>query len=245
MQRYFVKEFDYDEKLKHYTDILTLSSRDSHHLKNVMRKKVDDEIEVVLDENIFICKIININENVKCQIIRKIEKEEDNIPSITIAQSLVKEQKMDYILQKSCELGVNQIIPLSTYRSIIKIDKKENKKIERWQSILNSASEQSKRTNCPNVLPIMNIDELCNLDYDYKLLCSVNQKSINIKNVLSNVSISDTILVVVGPEGGFTLEEEEKLINFGFTSISLGNRVLRTESVSLFILSIFNYIFMR
>ena len=235
MQRYFCNSDN---------DTFTLSSDDSYHITKVMRYDVGTKIEVVDNEELFISEIISISPLVVAKKIEKISSNVDKL-NITIAQSLVKEQKMDYILQKGTELGVSSFIPLIVERSVVKINNKEEKKIERWNTIVKEASEQSKRLDIPFVLSPCSIKELSKLDYDYKILCSVNEVSKSIKTVLSNVNISDRILIVVGPEGGFTKKEEEELINNGFISVSLGDRVLRTETASLFVLSIINYIFMR
>lgn len=237
MQRYFVSNKE--------NDTYILNQDDSHHIINVMRMNINDEIEVVYDSKLYICSIISMDNLVKCKQIREIETSFNNIPKVIIAQSLVKEQKMDYILQKSCELGVTELIPLITTRSIIKVDKNDNKKVSRWQKILKEASEQSKRIDIPNVSNIMDLKDLVNVNAKYKFVCSVKEKSKTIKSILSNVNNSDTIIFVIGPEGGLDNYEEEFLINNGFISITFGNNVLRTETTSSFILSVINYEFMR
>ena len=151
---------------------------------------------------------------------------------------------MDLILQKSCELGVSEIIPINATRSIVKLDKKETKKIDRWNKILKEASEQSKRVVIPKVNEIMDIKDLINLDYDIKILCTVNELSMSLKKVLDKDLTNLKILFVIGPEGGFTDNEEKILIDNGFISTSFGKRVLRTETASLYALSIINYILM-
>ena len=167
------------------------------------------------------------------------------LPKVSIAQSLVKEQKMDYILQKSTELGVYEIIPIYTERSIIKVKDKYDQKIERWKKVVKEASEQSKRFTLPYLNRIINLNELIKEKYDFKFVCSVNEKTKTIKNVLSNVNINDTILFVIGPEGGFSEKEEKLLVDNGFQPITLGENVLRTETSSTFVLSVINYHFMR
>lgn len=236
MQRYFVETKE---------DIFKLSDDDSYHIIKVMRNQIGDKLEIVINKELYLCEIIELSSRVKVRLLNKIEEDSELPCHVTIAQSLVKEQKMDYILQKSCELGVNEIIPLNTTRSIIKIDKKEDKKIDRWQKILKEASEQSKRVIIPKVNNIMNIKDLINLDYDIKILCTVNEVSTSIKRVLSKELKNAKIILVIGPEGGFTNEEEKILIDNGFISTSFGNRVLRTETASLYALSIINYILMR
>ena len=236
MQRYFV-----DTK----EEIFTLSNDDSYHITKVMRNKIGDKVEVVIDKELYICEIVSLDKQVLVKKLEKIEQDSELPCYVTIAQSLVKEQKMDLILQKSCELGVSEIIPINTTRSVVKLDKKETKKVDRWNKILKEASEQSKRIVIPKINEILDIKDLANLDYDIKILCTVNELSTSIKKVLSKDLNGAKIILVIGPEGGFTDKEEELLINSGYISTSFGNRVLRTETASLYALSIINYILMR
>ena len=236
MQRYFK-----DTNL----DIFELSSDDSYHIIKVMRNNIGDKVEVVIDKTLYICEIIKIDNLVTVKKLEEVECDSELPCYVTIAQSLVKEQKMDLILQKTCELGVSEIIPINTTRSIVKLDKKESKKIERWNKILKEASEQSKRIVIPKVNEIMDINDLAKLDYDIKILCTVNELSTSLKKVLSKDLNNVKIILVIGPEGGFTDSEEKLLIDNGFISTSFGNRVLRTETASLYALSIINYILMR
>jgi len=148
MQRYFIKE-----KKDNY---LILDETDLHHIKNVMRNKVGDKIECIYQEKLYICQIEELS-NSKIKIIEECMDDNEIMGDITIAIALVKEQKMDLILQKACELGVSKIIPVNTTRSIVKLDKKDTKKIERWNKILKEASEQSKRVVIPKVNEIMDI----------------------------------------------------------------------------------------
>lgn len=238
MQRYFVEKKS-DNKF-------ILSSDDSYHILRVMRMKIDDRIEVLCNQKLYICMIDRLEPVVEVNIIEEIDQTNELNIEVTIVQSLVKEQKMDYILQKTTELGVMEIIPYMASRSIVKIDKKEDKKLERWQRIVKEAAEQSKRNIIPVVREIVSLDELSKLDnYDVKILCSVNENTQNIKKILSNLTGSVKILFVIGPEGGFTKEEEEIMISNGFISVSLGTSVLRTETASTFIMSVIRYLDMR
>jgi len=238
MQRYFTNNKE--------NNSFILSSDDTYHITKVMRMCKTDKIEVIYDNELYICEIIELEPVVIAIILEKLDTVSELKHSVTIVQSLVKEQKMDFILQKSTELGVSEIIPYNASRSVIKLDGKENKKIERWQKIVKEASEQSKRVDIPVVRHPLSINELCKLDnYDVKLLCTTRENTKNIKNVLSNIDSDVTMLVVVGPEGGFTEEEENKMIEHGFITVSLGSTILRTETVSLFIMSIIRYHDMR
>lgn len=235
MQRYF------SDKIEGNT--VVLSKDDSYHIKRVMRMKLNDKIEVVSKKVCYIARVIDLDQNqVKAEIVSKLENDFYASIQVTLVQSLVKEQKMDFIIQKATELGVFEIIPFKASRSVVKINEKESKKIERWQKIAKEASEQSKRLEIPVINKIITLNDLVNLDdYDIKILCTVRENNKNIKNVLSNIKTSDKMLVVVGPEGGFTESEEEKMIENGFLAVSLGDTVLRTETVALFIMSIIRY----
>jgi RNA methyltransferase, rsmE family len=238
MQRYFSKKIENNR--------FTLTEEDTYHITKVMRMVKDDKIEVVYQENTYICKIVSLSPLVEAEIVEEIKNNQELKTQVTIVQSLVKEQKMDYILQKTVELGVDKIIPYCASRSVIKINEKKDKKIERWKSILKEAAEQSKRIKIPEITNPINLSNLVKLsDYDIKFLCTVNESSQNLKKVLSNMVSGAKILFVIGPEGGFTPEEEKVMMENGFLSISLGNSVLRTETASTFIMSVVRYIDME
>lgn len=239
MQRYFA--------MKKYDNKLILNSNDIHHIKNVMRMKVNDNIEVIHDKTIYICSINSIsNDSIDISILEKLEENNELPINITIAFSLTKEDKIDLILQKCTELGVTEFIPLELSRCVVKIKKdKMNKKIERWQNICKEASEQSKRNVIPKVNNIMNIKDIIDLDYDLKIVCSVNQGVTNIKKVLQNSIKYDRIIIVIGPEGGISDLEENYLIENNFIPTSLGRRVLRCETAPITICSMINYEYME
>lgn len=229
MQRYFSKSKE--------NDYLSLNDNDLYHIKKVMRMNDKDKIEVVFEHELYLCEL----ENNVAKIIKKEEPTLTDNPHITLVIPLLKEQKMDLILQKSTELGVDEIIPVVMKRSIVKIgDEKQDKKIERWQKICKEASEQSKRLDIPVVSRICKLEDLKSLE-GVKLTCSTSEKSQNLKNYLKNLENYDRIILVIGPEGGLSLDEEEYLKQIGFVSISLGNRIMRVETVPLFLLSVFNY----
>ena len=232
MQRYFAKEKKEDKLILYDSDI--------HHIKNVMRNKIGDKVEVVYENILYICNIDNI-EPLDLSITTKDAEDREMETYLTVALSLVNEQKMDLILQKLTELGVSKIIPVKTERSIIKLDdKKETKKIVRWQTICKEASEQSKRTSIPEVTNIMKLEELTKLDSELKLICSLNDKTKPLAEYL-NKGIK-SIMFTIGPEGGFTEKEETFLMNNGFLPVSLGKRVMRVETAAIYVASIINYI---
>lgn len=231
MQRYFAKD-------KVNNKIILLDS-DIHHIKKVMRMNINDNIEVIYDKKLYLCKI---TDNYEIEIINEIEENNELDIDVTIAIGMVKEQKFDLILQKLTELGVKEIIPLVMERSIIKLDKsKIDKKVERWNSICKEASEQSKRNIIPKVSLPMTLNELVKLNYDKKLVCSVKQKDNFINKYLQFKDEYVKMIIVIGPEGGVSDKEEEFLNNNDFISVSLGSRVLRVETAAIYVASVINY----
>lgn len=229
MQRYFS-----DKKENEY---FILSENDLYHIKKVMRMNEGDKIEIVYNKDLYICEL----ENNLGKIIKKEDINLNKNTHITLVIPLLKEQKMDLILQKSTELGVDVIMPAIMKHSIVKIDdSKASKKIERWQKICKEASEQSKRLDIPLVTPIVTLKELKSIE-GVKLTCSTSEKSLNLKNFIKKCPNYDKIILVIGPEGGLSKDEELYLKEIGFTSISLGDRIMRVETVPLFLLSVFNY----
>jgi len=232
MQRYFAKD---------YKDKLILEDSDIHHIKNVMRMKIGESIEVVYDNTLYICKIDSLNP-IELKIESVNDKENKINLDITIAVALVKEQKMDLILQKLTELGVNTIIPISMERSIVKLDEaKFNKKKVRWESICKEASEQSKRTNIPVIENVMSIKELSKIEADYRLVASTKEKSKMLNSYLQNINNCAKIILVVGPEGGISDREESILNDNGFESVSFGDLIFRVETAAIYAASIFNF----
>jgi len=235
MQRYMVDNKE-----------LELDIDDKRHIINVMRMSIGEIFQIVYDKKVYTCEITQINKkDVSYKVIKEEESENNKGYKVIIATSIIKEQKMDYLLQKSTELGVDEIIPIVSERTVVKIDSKKDNKINRWKKIVKEASEQSHRLDMPKICDIIRLKELKNIESDLKIFCNTNEMSKNIKKVLQDFKKCGTILIVVGPEGGFTKNEVEFLNENGFLSTTLGNNILRAETVPLFILSVINYEFMR
>ena len=232
MQRYFSNLINNNEYL--------LSNDDSYHIKKVMRMNLGDKIEIVDNEKVFICELISLDP-VKAKIIKEEEMNNENDKKIILVQSMINETKMDYVLQKGTELGINEFYVFKAKNSVVKENDKSSKKIIRWQKIVKEASEQSKRNIIPKVNDIVDISRLCKIEANVKLLLTVNELTKNIKKVLKEIKKYDTLIIVVGPEGGFTKEEEETLIKNGYISTSLGKRVLRSETAGMVAISMINY----
>lgn len=236
MQRYFAVG-------KSDSDVI-LSDSDYHHIKRVMRMKNGDNIEVVYD-NILYSAVIDNLENNKITICNKIDQKSDKYPYIRLIIPMLKEQKLDLILQKSTEIGVNEIIIVPFQRSMVKCENnKEKTKLDRWKKILKEASEQSMRLDIPIISFKNNMSFVNELD-GYKFICSTNEKDNNIKHALKKVTQYDKISLVIGPEGGISKEEEAYLVEKGFEKITLGTQIMRVETVPIFLTSIIRYEYME
>lgn len=232
MQRYFALD-------KNENNFI-LSDNDYFHITTVMRMKSNDKIEVVFNNTLYICSVLINNDDVIIREIEKVKKIEKDI-NITLILPFLKEQKQDLIIQKSTELGVRKLIFLNTERTIVKIDKKKiNDKLNRWYKIAKEASEQSKRLDIPVIEIKDTFKDLENIK-GINIVCDTNEKKNSIKNTLKEIDKYGTINIVIGPEGGLSLNEISYLNKIGFKSVSLGNRILRVETVPLYILSIINY----
>lgn len=235
MQRYFAKD--------RIRDKFILDEKDIHHIKNVMRMNPSDIIEVVYNSSIYICSINEISDkNIELDVISKKEENHELEKHIAIAFALSKEDKIDLILQKCTELGASEFYPVQMNRSVVKIDKpKEENKVNRWKKICKEASEQSKRNIIPKINNICSVSDLCNLDYELKIVCSINKSCTTLKNILENNNTLKNIIVVIGPEGDFAPDEEDMLINSRYIPVSLGNTILRMETAPIFVCGCINY----
>ena len=227
MQRYF-------SKLKQ-DNYLILTKEDLYHIKTVMRMKQGDNIEVVYDHKLHICQLDNDQALIK-EVNNQIT---DKKVQYILCVPLLQEQKMSFVLQKATELGVDKIIPILTTRSVVKIKEHQEHKLNRWYRICKEASEQSKRLDIPFIEKVTKIEDL-KLS-GLKIVLSTKEKDMTIKKVLKNNLNCDKIIMVVGPEGGLTDQEEKALNELGFVSVTVGQNIMRVETVPIYLLSILNY----
>ena len=166
-------------------------------------------------------------------------------PRITLAQGLPKSDKMDFIVQKATELGVASIVPVITERTIVKV-KDEEKRVSRWQKIAREAAMQSNRPDIPAIDDIISFKDFLrtlNSEPGTLLLLPWEEGTEPIKNVLRNNSGVKNLLVLIGPEGGFSTKEAEAAKEIGFHLVSLGPNILRTETAALAVLAMIGYEF--
>ena len=247
MPKFFVNQENIQDKR------ILITGEDVNHIKNVLRKNLKDTIEICDVQNgaNFRCEIEEMQKDkIRCKIIENLKNESEPNTYVHIYQGLPKADKMELIIQKSVELGVSEITPTNMSRCIVKLNSKDlRKKVERWQKISEVAAKQSGRNIIPTINNICNFNEIINQckKYDAILLAYENEKENKLKNEIQKLKELQSkkeklkIAVIIGPEGGLAPEEVEKAEQNGIKIITLGNRILRTETVALNILSIIMY----
>jgi len=238
MYHFFVKE----EQITEENIIITGS--DVNHIKNVLRMKQGEQILISngIDKD-YLCSLETIDqEEVKAKIL-SVDEEGTELPAkIYLFQGLPKSDKMELIIQKAVELGVYEIIPVAMKNSIVKLDaKKAESKVVRWQQIAESAAKQSKRIIIPKVNRVMTWKEALVYanDFEYNLIPYENARGMaGTKEIIASLKPGTSIGVFIGPEGGFDEAEISSALNNGMQTITLGKRILRTETAGLTTLSV-------
>ncbi len=247
MPKFFVKSNQFKNNQ------IEIINEDVNHIANVLRCKIGDRLNICNIDNgkNYEVEISQINKDFIClEIIKNIESESESNIHINILQGLPKADKMELIIQKSTELGVKEITPVSMERCIVKINgKDETKKIERWQKIAEVAAKQSGRDIIPNVNNIIKLRDIEKIlsDYDCILVAYEKEENNTLKHELLNLKeklkekSNLKIAILIGPEGGISEIEIDCLKQIGAKVITLGKRILRTETVALAISSIILY----
>ncbi len=223
---------------------IVIKGSDVNHIKNVLRGKPGDEIIICNGQGKDCYCIINrISDG---EITAEVQSEKDTGTElrarITLYQGLPKKDKMELIVQKAVELGVYDIVPVMTKRAVVKLEdkKKEEKKLERWQAIAEEAAKQSGRGIIPIIRPVQSFKEAINNAklFGQGIIPYENATGMqNTKQKLESLKTQESIGVFIGPEGGFEETEIELAISAGIHPITLGKRILRTETAGLAILS--------
>ena len=228
-------------------ETITITGPDVNHMKNVLRMKPGEEILISngVDKD-YRCQVETLDSDAVTARILSVDEEGTELPGkIYLFQGLPKQEKMELIVQKAVELGVYQVIPAAMKRSVVKLDaRKEETKIRRWNTIAESAAKQSKRIVIPEVTGVMSVKEALAYaaDFDLKLLPYENARGMAAtKEQVEAVRPGMDIAVFNGPEGGFEETEVEEARATGFYPVSLGKRILRTETAGLTMLSILMY----
>lgn len=216
---------------------VTVEGGDEKHLKTILRAQPGDKISVVTESKEYIAEIKGVNkEKIICTLIEEVMSNNETKINITLCQGIPKQTKMETIIQQNVELGVKSFIPLITERTVVKFNQKdrEQKKLNRWQKIARESAKQSKRNIIPVVEPIMTVKELVEKLKDEDALVLVPYELEDVK-LLKDVLFesSDNYYIVIGPEGGFDIKEIQMLQEIGAHIVTLGKRILRTETAGV------------
>lgn len=240
MQRFFAEPGQIDES----NHQIHITGSDVNHIGNVLRMKPGEELWISDgQQKEYRCTIEEISqEEVLLHIIYAQEPDYELPNRIYLFQGLPKADKMELIIQKAVELGAYEVIPVETKRCVVKLDsKKASKKVERWKQIAESAAKQSKRMLVPSVHSVMPFQEALKYaeSMDIRLIPYELAKGMQeTKKIISDIKPGQSVGIFIGPEGGFEEKEVESAINAGAKPITLGKRILRTETAGLAILSV-------
>lgn len=225
-------------------DEIELSENDSHYLRDVLRLKKGERITLFGNPGFeYGSEIANASKEVKVKVLEAILRPAREVVRITLAQSLPKTDKMDLIVQKATELGAHRIAPFVSSRSIPVLGpEKAKQRRERWQKIALEAARQCRRPDVPEVGPVVSFHEMLEdaADTDLKIIFWEEEQGATIKKVLGEHA-GDSIVIAVGPEGGFSPDEVAAASARGFIPTTLGKQVLKTETAGLATLAIIQY----
>jgi len=218
-----------------------ISGSDVRHITSSLRLDVEDEITVADGAgNKYLVELSSIEDGMVIGEIKdEILKEVEARVNVTLVQGLPKSKKMDLIVQKCTELGINEVIPVETKRTVVKLkDSKAKRRVKRWQKIAKEAAKQSGRAQIPKVRRLMKFKEIKELleDYDLVLIPWEDEVQIKLKDVLGELKETENtknIMIIIGPEGGFSSKEVELVKDAGAYSVTLGSRILRTETAGI------------
>lgn len=241
MSKFFVKT----EQINN-NDIVIIGD-DVNHIINVLRMKKTDEIQICNQDtgDNYNAEIVNYSKNeVECKIISKINETTESNVHITLFQGIPKFEKMELIIQKNTEVGIKSIVPVIMERTVVKLDEKiASKKLERWQKIAEIAAKQSMRDIIPQIGNITKLKDIDTTEFDAVLVAYENEEHNMLKTELqklekkikSNNSSEQqyNIAIVIGPEGGISEKELGMLAEKNAKFVSLGKRILRTETAGV------------
>ena len=232
MQRYFVNEIRNDEVI--------FEKDQMHHIVNVMRMRPNDKITVVYNYEAYLASVVSTNP-LRVEVIENLHEDHELKNHITLLYCIPKGEKLDLVIQKATELGVSEIILVQSERCIAKITKEnKEKKLLRFNKIALEASEQSKRTKVPEISKVIDYKEISKYKFDYAYIAYEDEGEISFKDKIEQIKEGETIGIIIGSEGGFSQREVDYAKEVGYTSISLGKRILRSETAVFYALTCFS-----
>lgn len=240
--RFFIRQIRLDSAY------VILEGEEHHHLSRVSRIKTKDKVWLFDKKGkSYLAQVEQIKRTeTKLLILEEREGEEAKV-KIILAQALLKSKKMEFIIQKSAEIGITKVIPVIAFRSVAKIEKKIETKLERWQRIAREAVKQCKSSWVPRVSPPLPLEELIKEDTAEKKLFLTEKKGKHLKDILlqyekpQSKDLPGSVLILAGAEGGWTREEEELVLNNGFEAVSLGGNILRAETAAFCSLALISH----
>ncbi len=240
--RFFVPDTNIDrEAAKAF-----ITGSDVSHLRTVLRAEPGDALTLCdTAGTVYSCVIKDISKDcITCGITGSEECPSEPKVPVILLQGVPKGEKMEFIIQKCVELGVNGIIPVVTERTVVKFDTKQDaaKKVARWQKIAAEASKQSGRGIVPFIGDVVKFKDVFNvIDGGLRIIPYENEHEKTLKDVLRERLPADKIYLFIGPEGGFSMQEVETSVSEGFTPVTLGTRILRTETAGMATLAAIRY----
>ena len=231
-----------------FDNTVIIDGPDYNHIKNVLRMHEGEEISVGNgeDENEYRCMIDRFEDDkVYCKLMFVKEANVELPAKVTLYQCLPKADKMELIIQKCVELGVSEIVPVASKRCVVKLDdKKASGKVSRWQGIAEAAGKQSKRAYVPIIGQVLSYKDALKdaAQADIKIIpYELSEDVESTKKIFENIKPGQSVAVLIGPEGGFEEEEVTIAREAGFTPISLGKRILRTETAGMTVMAWLTY----
>lgn len=238
MYQFFVEPSQIQDKR------IVIIGSDVNHIKNVLRMKIGEEIAVSngIDGKEYRCGIEAFAEDEIVCGLRFIKEDGVELPSkIYLFQGLPKADKMELIVQKAVELGTFEVVPVSTKRCVVKLDeKKAANKVNRWQGIAEAAAKQSKRAVIPQVHSVLSMKEAIAYaqDMEVKLIpYELAEDMRHTRQMIEAVQPGQRIAIFIGPEGGFEESEIQMALEAGIEPVTLGRRILRTETAGFTVIS--------
>lgn len=230
-------------------DEIVIQGNDVNHIKNVLRMRPGDELSISDGEGMdYSCTIASIErDEVRVNIEESLDSCVELPVKLYLFQGLPKADKMELIIQKAVELGVYEIIPVRTKRVIVKLDdKKESKKIARWQQIAEGGAKQSGRGLIPEIKPLMSFSEALRYAKELDAVLVPYEKAEGMaktREIIKGLKGKKSVGIFIGPEGGFDESEIEEAMASGALPVTLGRRILRTETAGLTMLSVLMFEF--
>ena len=242
MHRFFVEPSQIGEKE------IVITGPDVNHIRNVLRMRAGEELLAADGQGSeYRCILRELQDSeIRAEICRKLSGSAELPSRITLFQGLPKSDKMDLIIQKCVELGVFRIVPVTTKRTVVKLDaKKEESRRKRWTAVSESAAKQSGRGIIPEISGVQSFREAVEEAGELDICLIPYEKAEDMartREILSGIPAGASIGVFIGPEGGFEEEEVREAMEAGARPITLGRRILRTETAGMAVLAMLGYL---